>query len=68
MDDADAFSSLYEQEGEAVLMFLARRTMDVEVAVDLTAETSRPAPISCSAVEQRRLAYERAHPGLLPPN
>jgi RNA polymerase sigma-70 factor (ECF subfamily) len=39
MEDVDAFSSLYEREGEAVLMFLARRTMDVEVAVDLTAET-----------------------------
>lgn len=39
MDDADAFSSLYELEGEAVLFFLARRTLDVEVAVDLTAET-----------------------------
>lgn len=39
MDDADAFSQLYEQEGEAVCLFLARRTMDVEVAVELTAET-----------------------------
>jgi len=39
MDDADAFSCLYEREGEAVLFFLARRTMEPEVAVDLTAET-----------------------------
>lgn len=39
MDDADAFSLLYEREGEAVLIFLARRTMDAELAVDLTAET-----------------------------
>jgi DNA-directed RNA polymerase specialized sigma24 family protein len=39
MEDADAFSNLYELEGEAVLMFLVRRTIDVEVAVDLTAET-----------------------------
>jgi hypothetical protein len=43
MDDADAFSFLYEGEGEAVFFFLARRTMDAEVAVDLTAETSPPA-------------------------
>ncbi|HWF24009.1 MAG TPA: sigma-70 family RNA polymerase sigma factor [Solirubrobacteraceae bacterium] len=39
MDDADAFSLLYEREGEAVLVFLARRTLDVETAVELTAET-----------------------------
>lgn len=39
MEDADAFSQLYEREGEAVLLFLARRTFDVEVAMDLTAET-----------------------------
>lgn len=39
MDDADAFSSLYEREGQAVLVFLVRRTVDVETAVDLTAET-----------------------------
>lgn len=31
MDDADAFSFFYEREGEAVLFFLARRTMDAEV-------------------------------------
>jgi RNA polymerase sigma factor (sigma-70 family) len=39
MGDAEAFSVLYEREGEAVFSFLARRTMDAEVAVDLTAET-----------------------------
>jgi RNA polymerase sigma factor (sigma-70 family) len=39
MEDADAFSNLYALEGEAVLLFLARRTFDVEVAVELTAET-----------------------------
>ena len=39
MNDADAFLSLYEREGEAVLLFLARRTFDVETALDLTAET-----------------------------
>jgi RNA polymerase sigma factor (sigma-70 family) len=39
MDDVEAFSLLYEREGEAVLIFLARRTLDAELAVDLTAET-----------------------------
>jgi DNA-directed RNA polymerase specialized sigma24 family protein len=39
MDDADAFSELYRREGETVLVFLTRRTLDVEVALELTAET-----------------------------
>lgn len=39
MEDEDAFARLYELESEAVLLFLTRRTFDVEVAVDLTAET-----------------------------
>jgi RNA polymerase sigma factor (sigma-70 family) len=39
MDDVESFASLYEREGELVLVFLARRTLDVEVAMDLTAET-----------------------------
>ena len=39
MDDADAFSLFYAEEGESVFSFLVRRTMDAEVAVDLTAET-----------------------------
>jgi hypothetical protein len=39
MDDADAFSKLYRGEAESVLIFLTRRTFDVETAVELTAET-----------------------------
>ncbi len=39
MEDADAFSAMYERDGERVLVFLARRTFDVELALDLTAET-----------------------------
>lgn len=39
MDDAEAFSELYRSEAEAVLIFLTRRTLDGETAVDLTAET-----------------------------
>jgi RNA polymerase sigma-70 factor (ECF subfamily) len=39
MGDVEAFSDLYQREGESVLFFLVRRTMDGEVAVELTAET-----------------------------
>jgi RNA polymerase sigma-70 factor (ECF subfamily) len=39
MDDADAFSELYQREGESVLIFLTRRTWDGETALELTAET-----------------------------
>jgi RNA polymerase sigma-70 factor (ECF subfamily) len=39
MRDGDAFSAMYVRDGERVLVFLARRTLDVELAFDLTAET-----------------------------
>jgi RNA polymerase sigma factor (sigma-70 family) len=39
MAERDAFIDLYERDAETVLVFLARRTLDVEVALDLTAET-----------------------------
>jgi RNA polymerase sigma factor (sigma-70 family) len=39
MRDADGFSAMYVREGERVLLFLARRTLDIELALDLTAET-----------------------------
>ena len=39
MDDADAFSRMYERDSERVLLFLPRRTLDADVAVELTAET-----------------------------
>jgi RNA polymerase sigma factor (sigma-70 family) len=38
MDDADRFMAFYEREHEAVMVFIARRTLDVGVAADLTAE------------------------------
>jgi len=47
MADPDAFVALYERDAEAVLVFLTRRTLDVEVALDLTAELDvydRPSP------------------------
>jgi len=39
MAQPDAFIALYERDAEAVLAFLTRRTLDVEVALDLTAES-----------------------------
>jgi RNA polymerase sigma factor (sigma-70 family) len=39
MATADAFLTLYERDAERVLVFFTRRTLDVEVALDLTAET-----------------------------
>jgi RNA polymerase sigma factor (sigma-70 family) len=39
MAPPNAFIALYERDAEAVLMFFTRRTLDVEVALDLTAET-----------------------------
>jgi RNA polymerase sigma factor (sigma-70 family) len=35
----DAFIDFYERNAELVLLFFTRRTLDVEVSVDLTAET-----------------------------
>lgn len=39
MTEADRFAAWYEREDERVLLFLTRRTLDVELAVELTAET-----------------------------
>ncbi len=39
MAQPEAFTTLYERDAEAVLLFFTRRTLDVEVALDLTAET-----------------------------
>jgi RNA polymerase sigma-70 factor (ECF subfamily) len=39
MADPKDFVPFYREEAEAVLLFLARRTLDGEVAVELTAET-----------------------------
>jgi len=39
MADPEAFVPFYRQEAESVLLFLTRRTLDGEVALDLTAET-----------------------------
>ena len=60
MDDADAFSELYRSEGEAVLLFLTRRTLDSELAVDLTAETFAIAMRSWSKLRGLALEQQRA--------
>jgi RNA polymerase sigma factor (sigma-70 family) len=39
MDGAEEFMAVYEREREAVMVFLVRRTLDVPVAADMTAET-----------------------------
>ena len=61
MDDADAFALLYQQDGESVFSFLVRRTLDVEVAVDLTAETFAVALRSwrklCPLAREQRRAW-----------
>jgi RNA polymerase sigma-70 factor, ECF subfamily len=39
MHDAEAFAATYDRESRSILLFIARRTLDAEIAVDLTAET-----------------------------
>jgi RNA polymerase sigma-70 factor (ECF subfamily) len=39
MRDADEFAVVYEREAQMVLIFVARRTFDGEIALDITAET-----------------------------
>ena len=39
LSESDGFVALYRRESELVLMFCARRVLDAETAVDLTAET-----------------------------
>jgi DNA-directed RNA polymerase specialized sigma24 family protein len=39
MAAAEEFIELYDREAGSVLVFFARRTLDAELAMDLTAET-----------------------------
>ncbi len=50
MGETDEFIALYERDAEAVLVFFARRTLDAEIALDLTAETFAQAWRGWSAV------------------
>src|SRR5438552_65343 len=63
MDEADEFSALYRAESDRVLVFLARRTLDVEIAVDLLAETFAIALRSW--VKLSRLQDDQQHAWLL---
>jgi RNA polymerase sigma-70 factor (ECF subfamily) len=60
MDDAEAFSELYRSEAEAVLIFLTRRTLDGETAVDLTAETFAVAMRSWTKLRGLQREQQRA--------
>jgi RNA polymerase sigma-70 factor (ECF subfamily) len=53
MEDADRFMALYERERELVMVFVARHTLDVWVAADLTAETFALALCSWSRLRDR---------------
>jgi RNA polymerase sigma-70 factor (ECF subfamily) len=63
VDEADAFSRLYQREAEALLVFLARRTLDAEVALELTAETFAVALESWSVLGS--LSAQAAHAWLM---
>lgn len=60
MDDADGFSELYKSEGEDVLIFLTRRTLDGETAVELTAETFAIAMRSWGKLRSLQREQQRA--------
>jgi len=58
MRDLDAFAEFYGRESATILWYLARRTVDPELALDLTAETFAIALSSWEKV--RTLAPEQA--------
>jgi RNA polymerase sigma factor (sigma-70 family) len=39
MDDAEEFMAVYQREREGVIVFLTRRTLDAQLAAEMTAET-----------------------------
>jgi RNA polymerase sigma-70 factor (ECF subfamily) len=60
MQDADAFAALYDREAHDVLVFIARRTLDAELALDLTAETFAQAFRGRRGFRGSTVAEERA--------
>jgi RNA polymerase sigma factor (sigma-70 family) len=52
--DPIAFVALYDKHSEALLRFFARRTLDPEVAFDLTTETFAQAFLTRSRFDERR--------------
>lgn len=63
VDDKTLFCELYEREGKAVLVFLARRTFDADIALELTAETFAIALESWTRL--RPLSPDASHAWLL---
>jgi len=53
MADAGDFDGFYRREGEGLLVFFARRTLDGEVGVELTAETFAQAYLGWRRVRGR---------------
>jgi RNA polymerase sigma-70 factor, ECF subfamily len=60
MEDDQEFTVVFAREGEPVLLFLARRTLDVTVAADLMAETFAIALNSWSRLRGRSEPEVRA--------
>jgi RNA polymerase sigma-70 factor, ECF subfamily len=60
MADDQEFAIVFAREGERVLLFLARRTLDVTVAADLMAETFATALSSWSRLRGRSEEEVRA--------
>jgi RNA polymerase sigma-70 factor (ECF subfamily) len=60
IEDADAFMEFYAREREVVAVFITRRTFDVYVAADLTAETFAVALASWSRLRGRSEEETRA--------
>ncbi len=60
MDDADAFIAVYEREREAVVVFVARRTLDASLAAEMTAETFALALSSWARLRGRSEAETRS--------
>ena len=53
MADAGDFDAFYRRESEGVLVFFARRTLDAEVALELTAETFAQAYLGFARLRAR---------------
>ena len=60
MLDADGFAALYDREVDGVTVFIARRTLDAELALDLTAETFAQAFRGRRAFRGTTVAEERS--------
>jgi hypothetical protein len=56
LTDGQGFVDLYQRESELVLLFCARRVLDPETALDLTAETSARSSGPCCASASRPLS------------